>query len=149
MQRRHGFTLIEVLMVITIIGILLGVVVPRYGAVAGAMQVHSARQEIAALLTQGRATAIQTDQTVLVARSANAISLVAVSGTGSMLISQQDLGSQFGVTVSATKDTVAYDSRGMVTGNTITLKYLVTNGVTRDSVCLMALGKVTRTGCSL
>jgi prepilin-type N-terminal cleavage/methylation domain-containing protein len=149
MQRRHGFTLIEVLMVITIVGILLGVVVPRYGAISGAMQVHSAKQEIAALLTQGRATAIQTDQTVLVVRSATAISLVAVSGTGSMLIAQQDLGSQFGVTVSATKDTVAYDSRGMVTGNTITLKYLVTNGVTRDSVCLMALGKVTRTGCSL
>jgi prepilin-type N-terminal cleavage/methylation domain-containing protein len=149
MQRRYGFTLIELLMVITIVGVLLGVVVPRYGRISSAMQVHSAKQEIASLLAQGRATAIQTDQTVNVVRSANSISLIAVSGTGSMLISQQDLGSQFGVTVSATKDTVAYDSRGMVTGNTTTLKFVVTNGDTRDSVCLMALGKVTRTGCSL
>jgi prepilin-type N-terminal cleavage/methylation domain-containing protein len=149
LQRQRGFTLIEVLMVITIVGVLLGVVVPRYGAISAAMQVHSARQEIASLLTQGRATAIQTDQTVKVVRSANSISLIAVSGTGSTLISQQDLGSQFGVTLSATRDTVAYDSRGMVTGNTVTLKYVVTNGNTRDSVCLMALGKVTRTGCAL
>jgi prepilin-type N-terminal cleavage/methylation domain-containing protein len=149
MQRRRGFTLIELLMVITIVGVLLGLVVPRYGRISAAMQVHSAKQQIATLLSQGRATAIQTDQTVKVARSANVISLIAVSSTGSSVISQTDLGSQFGVTVSATKDTITYDSRGMVTGNSATLKYVVTNGDTRDSVCLMALGKVTRTGCSL
>ncbi|MEP7065331.1 MAG: prepilin-type N-terminal cleavage/methylation domain-containing protein [Gemmatimonadota bacterium] len=149
MQKRRGFTLIEVLMVITIVGVLLGVVVPRYGAISGAMQVHSAKQEIGALLAQGRATAIQTDQTVLVVRSANVISLIALTGTTSSIISQQDLGSQFGVSVSASRDTVTYDSRGMVTGNSATLKFGVTNGSTSDSVCLMALGKVTRTGCSL
>jgi prepilin-type N-terminal cleavage/methylation domain-containing protein len=149
MQQRRGFTLIEILMVITIVGVLLGVVVPRYGAIAGAMQVHSAKQEIGALLAQGRATAIQTDQTVLVVRSANVISLIALTGTTSSIISQQDLGSQFGVTVSASRDTVTYDSRGMVVGNSATLKFNVTNGATKDSVCLMALGKVTRTGCSL
>jgi prepilin-type N-terminal cleavage/methylation domain-containing protein len=149
MRHRRGFTLIELLMVITIVGVLLGVVVPRYGRISAAMQVHSAKQVVATLLSQGRATAIQTDQTVQVVRSANVISLIAVSASASTLIAQQDLGSQFGVTFSATRDTVAYDSRGMVTGNTVTLKYVVTNGVTRDSVCLMALGKVTRTGCSL
>ena len=149
MQRRQGFTLIEVLMVITIVGILLGVVVPRYGAVSGAMSVHSAKQELGSLLAQGRATAIQTDQTVLVVRSGNMMSLIGINGTGSTIISQQDLRSQFGVDVSASRDTVTYDSRGMVTGNSATLKFVVSNGSTRDSVCLMALGKVTRTGCSL
>jgi prepilin-type N-terminal cleavage/methylation domain-containing protein len=149
MQQRRGFTLIEVLMVITIVGILLGVVVPRYGAISGAMSVHSAKQELGSMLAQGRATAIRTDQTVLVVRAGNVISLLGVNGTGSTVISQQDLGSQFNVTVSASRDTVTYDSRGMVTGNSATLKFVVTNGSTRDSVCLMALGKVTRTGCAL
>jgi prepilin-type N-terminal cleavage/methylation domain-containing protein len=149
MQKRRGFTLIEVLIVITIVGILLGVVVPRYGAISGAMSVHSAKQELGSLLAQGRATAIQTDQTVLVVRTGNVISLVGVSGTGSTIISQQDLHSQFGVDVSASRDTVTYDSRGMVVGNTATLKFVVKNGTTRDSVCLMALGKVTRVGCAL
>jgi prepilin-type N-terminal cleavage/methylation domain-containing protein len=149
MQHRRGFTLIEVLMVITIVGILLGVVVPRYGAISGAMSVHSAKQELGSMLAQGRATAIRTDQTVLVVRAGNVISLLGVNGTGSTVISQQDLGSQFNVTVSASRDTVTYDSRGMVTGNSATLKFVVTNGSTRDSVCLMALGKVTRTGCAL
>lgn len=149
MQQRRGFTLIEVLMVITIVGILLGVVVPRYGAISGGMSVHSAKQELGSMLAQGRATAIRTDQTVLVVRAGNVISLVGVNGSGSTIISQQDLGSQFNVTVSASRDTVTYDSRGMVTGNSATLKFVVTNGSTRDSVCLMALGKVTRTGCAL
>ena len=149
MRQRRGFTLIEVLMVITIVGILLGVVVPRYGAVSGAMSVHSAKQELGSILAQGRAAAIQTDQTVLVVRSGNVVSLIGVSAAGSTIISQQDLHSQFGVDVSASRDTVTYDSRGMVTGNSATLKFVVNNGTTRDSVCLMALGKVTRTGCSL
>jgi len=149
MQQRRGFTLIEVLMVITIVGILLGVVVPRYGAISGAMSVHSAKQELGSMLAQGRATAIRTDHTVLVVRTGNVISLIGVNSTGSTILSQQDLGSQFRVTVSASRDTVTYDSRGMVTGNSSTLKFVVTNGSTRDSVCLMALGKVTRTGCAL
>lgn len=149
MQNRRGFTLLEVLIVISIVGVLLAVVVPRYGMISGAMQVHSAKQEISSLLAQGRATAIQTDRTVQVVRSTNLISLIIVSGAGPVIIAQQDLGSQFGVTVSATKDTVAYDSRGLVAGNSVTLKFVVTNGVTRDSVCLMALGQVSPSGCSL
>jgi prepilin-type N-terminal cleavage/methylation domain-containing protein len=149
MQQRRGFTLIEMLIVITIVGVLLAVVVPRYGAISGAMSVHSAKQELGSMLAQGRATAIQTDQTVLVVRAGNVVSLIGVSGTGSTIISQQDLKSQFGVDVSASRDTVTYDSRGMVTGNSATLKFVVNNSTTRDSVCLMALGKVTRTGCAL
>jgi len=149
MRQRHGFTLIEVLMVITIVGILLTILVPRYGAISGAMSVHSAKQELGSILAQGRAAAIQTDQTVLVVRSGNVVSLIGVSATGSTILSQADLRSQFGVDVSASRDTVTYDSRGMVVGNSATLKFVVNNGTTRDSVCLMALGKVTRTGCSL
>lgn len=101
------------------------------------------------MLAQGRATAIQTDRTVRVIRSGNVMSLESVTGASSVIISQQDMGSQFGVTISTTKDTVAYDSRGLVAGNSSTLKFVVTNGVTRDSVCLMALGKVSPSGCSL
>jgi len=149
MHYRKGFTLIEALIVIVIVGVLLSVTVPRYGVMTSAMGVRSANQTIGAMLAQGRATAIRTDQTVLVVRTGNVISLVGVNGTGSTIISQQDLGSQFNVTVSASRDTVTYDSRGMVTGNSSTLKFVVTNGSTRDSVCLMALGKVTRTGCAL
>lgn len=149
MHARRGFTLIEMLVVITIVGILLGVVVPRYGAIAGSMKVHSAKQEMSTLLTQARATAIHTDRTVQVVRSSNVISLVSVNGANRTILSQQDLGSQFGVTLTTTKDTVTYDSRGLVAGNSVTLKFVVTNGSTRDSVCLMALGTISPTGCSL
>jgi prepilin-type N-terminal cleavage/methylation domain-containing protein len=149
MREHRGYTLVEILVVMTIVGILLGVVVPRYGSVAAAMRVHSAKQVMATMLSRGRATAIQTDRTVQVIRSSNLISLVSVNGATRTVIAQQDLGSQFGVTLSSTKDTVGYDSRGLVAGNSVTLKFVVTDGVTRDSVCLMALGTLSRTGCSL
>jgi type IV fimbrial biogenesis protein FimT len=149
MKGRRGFTLIEMLIVITIVGVLLSVLVPRYGTIAASMNVHSAKQEIASMLSQARATAVQSDRTVQVIRTSNVISLYTINGAARTVVSQQDMGSQFGVTVTATKDTIAYDSRGQVAGNTVTLKYVVTNGTTRDSVCMMALGTVSRTGCAL
>lgn len=136
-------------MVITIVGVLLAVLVPRYNTIANAMNVHSARQELAEMLTQARSTAVQTGRTVQVVRASNVVSLVSIYGATRTTISQQDLAFQFGVTVSDTKDTVAYDSRGQVAGNNVTLKYVVTNGTTRDSVCLLALGTISRTGCAL
>ena len=149
MHYRKGFTLIEALIVIVIVGVLLSVTVPRYGVMTSAMGVRSANQTIGAMLAQGRATAIRTGRTVLFVRSANLVSLLTTDGTTPVTIAQQDLGSQFGVTVSATKDTVSYDPRGLVAGNSMTLKFVVTDGITRDSVCVMALGKVSLTGCSL
>ena len=136
-------------MVITIVGVLLAVLVPRYNTVANAMNVRSARQVIAEMLTQARSTAVQTGRTVQVVRASNVVSLYSLYGATRTTIAQQDLGFQFGVTVSDTKDTVAYDSRGQVAGNNVTLKYVVTNGTTRDSVCLLALGTISRTGCAL
>ena len=149
MQDRKGFTLIEVLVVIVIVGVLLTVVVPRYGTMTSAMGVRSANQTIGALLAQGRATAIRTGRQVRLIRSANLVTLTTTDGVNPVIISQQDLGSQYGVTVSATKDTIAYDPRGLLAGNSATLKFVVTDGITRDSVCVMALGKVSLTGCSL
>ena len=137
------------LIVITVVGVLLAVLVPRYGTIAAAMNVHSAKQEISSMLSQARASAVQRERTVKVIRTANVISLYTVNGATLTVLSQQDLGSQFGVTVSDTKDTVAYDARGQIAGNTVMLKYVVTNGTTRDSVCVMALGTVSRKGCAL
>ena len=137
------------LIVITVVGVLLAVLVPRYGTIAAAMNVHSAKQEISSMLSQARASAVQRDRTVQVIRTSNVISLYSVNGATLTVISQQDMGSQFGVTVSATRDTVAYDARGQIAGNTTMLKYVVTNGTTRDSVCVMALGTISRKGCSL
>ncbi len=149
MRSRRGVTFPELLIVICIAGVLLAVVVPRYGKVAGAMNVRSAKHEMASLLTQGRATAIQTNRTVQVVRTSDLISLITDNGAGPEVIEEENLGAKYGVSVSATRDTVAYDSRGMVNGNSGILKFVVTDGVTRDSVCLIALGKISSTGCSL
>ncbi len=43
------------LIVITVVGVLLAVLVPRYGTIAAAMNVHSAKQEISSMLSQARA----------------------------------------------------------------------------------------------
>ena len=80
MKGRRGFTLIEMLIVITVVGVLLAVLVPRYGTIAAAMNVHSAKQEISSMLSQARATAVQRERTVRVIRTSNVISLYSVNG---------------------------------------------------------------------
>jgi prepilin-type N-terminal cleavage/methylation domain-containing protein len=149
MKRKSGFSLIEVLVVIVIASVLMAIVVPRYGSIVGAMNLRSAKQEIAAVMAQARGTAIQTGRTVRVVRSTNLVSLITDVGAGPVIVTQLDLGAQFGVTVSSTTDTVAYDSRGLVIGNSGTIKFVVSKGTARDSMCLMALGKISPTGCSL
>jgi Tfp pilus assembly protein FimT len=141
--------MVELLVVIVVGSVLLAIVVPRFGSVVGAMNMRSAKQEIAALLAQARGTAIQTGRTARVVRSGNLVGLITDAGSGPVIVTQLDLGSQFGVTVSSTSDTVSYDSRGLVVGNGGTVKFVVTNGSARDSVCLMALGKISPSGCAL
>jgi prepilin-type N-terminal cleavage/methylation domain-containing protein len=146
MPTRRGFTFVEILMVMIIVGIVVVISVPKYAQASAKAKARSAKQEIAAYLAQTRAAAIRSGKSVSFVRSANVIMVMSDTAT---LASRQDLGAQFGVTVSATKDTVTYDSRGLIPGNSSTLMFTVTNGTARDSVCVIALGKIAARGCSL
>ena len=76
MQQRRGFTLIEVLIVITIVGSCSVSSCP--GMARSRAHVGALREAgVGSILAQGRATAIQTDQTVLVVRTGNVVSLIA------------------------------------------------------------------------
>lgn len=61
--RRGGFTLIEVVLVVMVLGVMAGVAVPRYQAALDGMELECAAKRLASDLRLARQTAIQTATT--------------------------------------------------------------------------------------
>ena len=61
-DRNRGFSLIEVVIVISMIALSLTIVGPRIGAGIGRLELEQAAQEVRSLITQGRLHAQRTDR---------------------------------------------------------------------------------------
>jgi prepilin-type N-terminal cleavage/methylation domain-containing protein len=148
----RGFTVIELLIVCSIISILSLVSLPKITAVLGKLGVRSAKQEIASYLVQARAVAIQNGRAARFIRSGNAIRIMLDDGNGGLTrIGDQDLYTLHGVTLSTKpvgRDTVLFDPRGLVVGNPGFVA-VVTRDALRDSVCVVGLGRVATDRCGL
>ncbi len=146
---RRAFTLLELLVVICIVGILALVAVPRLQQASSETKLRSAKREVTALLTQARATAIQNGRSTSFVRSGNQLSVVMDNGSGPLVVARRDLSSSYGATLTASRDTVPFDPRGLIAGNSSTIVVGVQIGAARDSVCVVALGKIVVQGCTL
>ena len=146
---RQGFTLVELLIICSIISILSLVSLPKISAALGKLNVHSAKQEVASYLAQARALAIQNGRVARFIRNGNAVQIALDNGTGGITpIGAQDLYARHGVALSTSRDTVLFDPRGLLVGNPGFVA-VVTRGTLRDSVCVVGLGKIATDRCGL
>ncbi len=144
----RGFTLIETLAVVAIIGILGGIGLPRLMRSLSGPATRSAKQQVAAYLVRARAAAIENGQPALFVRTGNSIEvLLDQGGVKSVFSPPQDLGNMYGVSVATNRDTIQYDPRGFASSLTGTVKILVTKGTKADSVCVLGLGRVSTIKC--
>ena len=119
-RNRSGFTLVELLLVITIMGLLGTVAYPRLRGTTTGLSVRNARQQVLTMLVTARAASVQNGAEARFIRSGNVVRVtVDSSGTFVTLISR-DLYTEQGVSVAtggaAPRDTVRFDSRGMAIG---------------------------------
>lgn len=143
--RPRGFTLIEILIVVMIAGILMAVTLPRIGTTLNDIAVHSAKQEVVAMLARARATAIQTGRPARFVRQGNVIQVfVETESGGEALVQAEDLARTQSVTVNATRDTVRFDPRGLVTDNGTGLHVTITRAAALDSVCVLGYGTISQ-----
>ena len=146
---RQGFTLVELLIICSIISILSLVSLPKISAALGKLNVHSAKQEVASYLAQARALAIQNGRVARFIRNGNAVQIALDNGTGGITpIGAQDLYARHGVALSTSRDTVLFDPRGLLVGNPGFVA-VVTRGTVRDSVCVVGLGRIATDACGL
>ena len=146
---RSGFTLVEMMMVLVMIGVLSVAATPRIKDALGASALRSAKFEILATLRRARATAIQRGK---VARLVVSGSLVRVtvdsSGQQVAVGAPVDFYRYYKVTVTGTTGTVGYDPRGFAVGLNNAERIYLTRSGKRDSVCVSRIGQISPKGCA-
>ena len=150
MRTRRGFSFIEILMVFTIFGLVVAITLPRFNYVRAGSNVRAAKVQISSQLASARAAAIRRGRSAQFHAAADSIWVTVDSaGVQRVLIRKLGLGDAYDVSLSATNQTITFDSRGLVTDLAATAKYVLTRGERRDSVCVSRLGVDLRRGCVL
>jgi prepilin-type N-terminal cleavage/methylation domain-containing protein len=153
-RNRTGFTLLELLIVIVMIGILLAMAMPKLNKVDAQASTSSAVRVIAGQLATARAAAIHSgyDARMTIGGSSIQVETSDSLGTFAPFGKMVDL-AELGVTVSVDPESeVVFDSRGFAVGIDDMQRFIVdagTYGVPKDTVCVARLGLVLPNGCNL
>lgn len=152
-QRRSGFTLLELLVVCVIAGIIIAITGKGLASAYAGNSRTSATRMAGTSLFQARAIAIQRSQKSYLVRNGNTLIIYGdSSGTRVQLGKTLDLNQRYGVTLASniplvTRDSVMFDSRGLITGTTPLYKIYITKGTKADTVCATGLGNTRARGC--
>ena len=151
---RTGFTLLELLVVCVIACVIIAISGKGLASAYAGNSRSSATRVVSTTLFQARAIAIQRSRQSWLVRSGNTIKILGDSlGTKVQLGKTVDLAQRYSVTLGSvaaptTTDTsISFDSRGLITGTTTSLKIIVTKGSQADTVCVTGLGNTRPRGC--
>jgi prepilin-type N-terminal cleavage/methylation domain-containing protein len=145
---RTGFTLIEILVVVVIIGIIVGIGFPSLNRAKVKSDVRSARSQAVALYYQARSTAFVTGRLTTLTFTGNQAVITATPrlsgvGTADTIGNVQDLGQLYGVAVTVSPgNAVAVDPRGL--GNSVPTTIYFTRSGQQDSMLVTGFGRVIR-----
>jgi len=143
---RRGFTLIEMLIVVTLIGLLLAIGLPFFrkttenASVRGAMDAMSGMHAVAkaVAISRGRSAALvmnsSTSQVWVVARKATSLALDTVGKV-------EDFNSRFGVTFTTTQGALIFTPRGIGSSLTGTI-IVISKGGFSDTLTVTAAGRL-------
>jgi len=120
-KRGNGFTLIEMLIVLVIIGLSGLIALPKLNQAFAQSNVLSAKARLAALYNAARATAVSGNQTATLRINGNQVMVYATprrkapigANTLDTIVRPTDLSSSFGVTLSGGYDSVRIASSGL------------------------------------
>jgi len=142
---RRGFTLIEILMVVTLVGILFTVAIPFFRTATSKQSVRSAMAAISAMHARAKSIAVQrarTTQLVLDAGAGTAVILsTQVGGAVDTIGRVEDMVGRFGVTFSTTQATLSFSPRGIGTSTSGTT-IIVTKSGFSDTLTVSAAGRL-------
>ena len=148
MQRRNGFTLIEMMVAVVLVGLISLIAFPKVNSAIAKNNLRSARVTMANMFAMARATAVGTNKRTWLNFTGNNVYVTAsprvVNVPGSTMDTVgtiQRLDVVYGVTLTPEVASVAYDPRGFAT-IVGTPKFLVTKSGKRDSVRVDGLGRV-------
>lgn len=119
MARRHGFTLIETLIVLVVIGLVGLIALPKLNDAFAQSNLLSAKAKVMALYSAARATAVSTNQTAILRVNGNQVYVYARPrrkagvGTVDTIIKPTNLSTAYGVALSGGVDSVRVSPTGL------------------------------------
>jgi prepilin-type N-terminal cleavage/methylation domain-containing protein len=138
---RRGATLVELVVVLTIIGVLLGIAVRRAQASGDRYATRAAARDVALLLSAARQVAATSADGAAVMLDDEAASVRLVVGGDT--VRTLALAARHGVTLRATRDSLAYDARGLGHG-AANLSMVLARRAAAETVVVSRLGRVRR-----
>lgn len=143
---RRGFTLIEIIVVIGLIGLMAVIGFRALGPSLSKQQVISARNEIAAMHSKAKANAIHRAMTTTLHLTSGYLMITStepVTSTPDTIGSIYDIVDKYGVrfTTSPTRDSLVFDSRGIGTETASTL-IIVSKDGHADTVSVSSVGRI-------
>lgn len=150
MTRRSGFTLIEMLMVIVIVGMLVLIGFPKVSSAMVKTNVRGARTTLANMFTKARTVATQTNRKTRLKFNGNQVWIVASprllpgAGTVDTIGPVENLNTLYGVAVTSPVDSITFDPRGLAAGFGATSTLKVAKSGHTDSIVVDGLGRVVK-----
>lgn len=142
---RRGFTLIEILMVIAIIGAVAALTYPRIAEGLNRENVRSARQAITTMHARARATAIQRGRTTSLVHNGNVVLVLSrhpVTGALDTISDPVNIYNSYGGVVQTwSRDTLVFDPRG-VGMETSATSIMVRKAALADTIRITPVGSV-------
>jgi type IV fimbrial biogenesis protein FimU len=142
----RGFTLIEMMTVVAILGIFAAIALPGFGFMIHRMSVKSAADEFYSLMQYARAEAVTRGTTVNVSATVNTTNIVVAlgaGGTGTQLRQVGGNGLQAGVAISAVINSVNFSPTGTASaGACFQFTYPTDSAITPQYVSLLTSGRV-------
>jgi len=120
--KQHGFTLIEVMVVIAIIGVMTTIAIPAFSDWRDRQAVRSATQTLMSHLKQARVTAIAENRSVTIDFTSTTAYTYDTGACGTCRNLQMDLTQFGGVAFSALPTDRTFNSRGTVNFGNMTLQ---------------------------
>ncbi|MEP6590666.1 MAG: GspH/FimT family pseudopilin [Gemmatimonadota bacterium] len=139
---RQGFSLIELLLVIVVIGTLLAITAPRIATALSRRSVTGATAGMDALLRRARASAIQTRLPATIT-FASGVATVTVDSAGTAKLVGQPLNfpAQYGVAVTPSSNTLRIEPTGLIlTGTPFSM--VATKSGAADTTVVTGYGRI-------
>jgi type II secretion system protein H len=146
-MKRRGFTLIEVLIVLTIIGIMLAVGIPTIGSQTSKGQLRSAMDAFSTMHAVAKQSAIQRGRQSRLVIDASEYKVIVLSrnaaGTAWDTLRAESMSERFGVRFTTTRDTLVFSPRG-IGGETSGTTVILIRGELADTLTISAAGRLMR-----
>ena len=152
-RSQRGYTLTEMLIVVSIVGLLTLFSVPRFSGLVERNKLTAAREELSAAIATARAAAIQKGRTATLFLSGNQMWVTVVTsnaGATTTIVPVKSFSTLYNVSVTSTAPTVTFDMRGFANPRlAATGKFVISGASKKDSVCITTAGQIMPRNCSL